>query len=139
LETEHDKAQITIPAARVEQEEASGRQPAHYEQPRLESADGSGFAWPEGKLQATQQETPIFLKAFVERGTAVTVARELLQEKEEKAQRHKQHSIDYYYRQREADPEGLREKERVKKANYRARKRQEAKAQEGQKSQDNRS
>src|SRR5947209_3472504 len=67
--------------------------------------------------QPTQarRESP-FLGILMERGMAVVVARELLREKEEKAELQRQRSRESYYRQKQADPDGLREKERVRKA-----------------------
>jgi hypothetical protein len=77
----------------------------------------------------TRQESP-FLSILMERGMAITVARELWQEREEKAERQRQSSKASYYRQKEADHEGLKEKQRVRKARQRARERPEAKTQE---------
>jgi hypothetical protein len=50
--------------------------------------------------------------------------------KAEKYDRQKQQTKDSYNRQKETDLEGLREKQRVRKARQRTRQRQEAQAQE---------
>jgi hypothetical protein len=98
---------------------------------------------PTQRTQArTHQESP-FLNILMERGKAVIVAKELLQEnqqlavKAEKYDRQLQQSKDSYNRQKEADYEGLKEKQRIRKARQRDREKQEAKTQEVQKSQDN--
>jgi len=135
VEKEHaNNAQITIPAALQEQEVSPGT-PQRFEQPQLASADGEPFSWPEQRAQPTQ-EIPVYLRSQMERGMAVTVVRELQQEnaelamKAEKYDKQKQQSRDSYYRQKEADPAGLREKARVRKSQQRARQKQEAQAQE---------
>ena len=101
--------------------------------------------------QATKsgQESP-FLNALV--GTRVLAAaavelyrdntqlrqeNEIFAEKAAKFDRQRQQKQDSYYRQKEADREGWRERERVRRADYRARKKQET--QEGQKPEDTRS
>lgn len=141
MKKEHaNNAQITIPAAPSEQE-ASRRTPHRLEQPQLESVDGKPFAWPERTTQPTQ-ETPLFLKALGERGMAVTAACELLQQQAEQAERYERHlqqSRESYYRTKHPDPEVQREIWRANKARQRARQKQEAQPQEGQKSPGNRS
>jgi len=121
---EDEKAQITIPAARTEQE-ASWRTPQHYEQPRLVSAEGADIEWPAAKTQATHTEISIFLRMAGERKL-------LLDMDQMQRDQHRQRSRESYNQQKQSDPEGLREKWRVRKAQQRARQKPETQAQQKQ-------